>query len=357
MLNLSVGPVMMEQEVLDIGSEQIPYFRTDEFSKLMLENEMLIKKCVGSTENSRLISLTGSGTAAMEATVMNIFDENDKLLVVNGGSFGTRFKEICEIYGLSSEEIRLDHGELLTNRHLEKYENKGFTGFLINMHETSTGVLYDMGLVSEFCERNNLMLVVDAISSFLADHYNMREYNVNATILSSQKAIALPPGMSFVVLDEKAQERVLNKKVKSLYFNFKNYLADGTRGQTPYTPAVGILIQLRKRLQMIDDIGVDKVVERVAHIAQDFRTKIRGLPFEISSQSLSNAVTPLRPNGKMPADEICRHLKNNYQIYVCPNGGTLSKTLFRVGHIGAITEEDNNKLINALHALREKDIL
>lgn len=357
MLNFSVGPVMMGAEILKIGSEQIPYFRTDQFSKLMIENETLMKKCVKAPESSRVIFLTGSGTAAMEATIMNVFNKRDKLLIVNGGTFGARFKEICDIHELLSEEIHLGHGEILTNQHLEGYEGKGFTGFLINVHETSTGVLYDMEIVRRFCERNNLFLVVDAISSFLADHYDMSEYNVNVTILSSQKALALPPGMSFVVLDKKAQEKVLKNEVKSLYLNFKNYLLDGSRGQTPYTPAVGILLQLRKRLQTIEEIGIDKAVEKVAFIAQDFRTKIKGLPLEIASESLSNAVTPLKPTGKMPAEEIFNYLKDNYQIYVCPNGGTLSKVLFRVGHIGAITEDDNDQLVNALFDMNKRGVL
>ncbi|RJX36952.1 alanine--glyoxylate aminotransferase family protein [Paenibacillus pinisoli] len=357
MLNFSLGPVMMEQEIREIGSEQIPYFRTDEFSKLMLENEELLKKCIGATGTSRVIFLTGSGTAAMEATIMNLFHERDKLLIVNGGSFGARFKEICNIHGLHSEEIHLEYGEDLTERHLEKYDGQGFTGFLINVHETSTGVLYDMDIVKSFCERNQLLVVVDAISSFLADRYDMSEFNINATILSSQKAMALPPGISFVVLDEKSQERVLHNSVKSLYFNFKSYLNDGRRGQTPYTPAVSILLQLRKKLQLVDENGVSEVIANVSSIARDFRMKIKGLPLEIAASSLSNAVTPLKPTGKMAADEIFTYLKDNHDIYVCPNGGSLRRVLFRVGHIGAITESDNNELIKALLSMKEKSIL
>jgi aspartate aminotransferase-like enzyme len=348
---------MMDQEILKIGADQIPYFRTEEFSNLMFENELLLKKFVKANDSSRVIFLTASGTAAMEATVMNLFNASDKILVVNGGSFGARFKEICDIHELNSEEIKLNYAEPLTKDHLEKYEDKGFTGFLINVHETSTGVLYDMELVKEFCQRNNLFLVVDAISSFLADKFDMSQYGVNATILSSQKAIALPPGMSFVILDKKAQEKLLNMRVKSLYFNFQHYLLDGKRGQTPYTPAVSILIQLRKRLKKIDSIGVERTVNEVAYIAQDFRNKIEGLPLEIASSSLSNAVTPLKPTGKMPADEIFKYLILNYQIFVCPNGGELREKLFRVGHIGLITVEDNSALVKAFTDMNQRGVL
>ena len=98
MLNFTIGPVAMDEEIRKIGAEQIPYFRTPEFSELMLENETLMKRYMGAGEGARVLFLTGSGTASMEAAVMNLFDENDRLLVVNGGSFGQRFVDICEIH-------------------------------------------------------------------------------------------------------------------------------------------------------------------------------------------------------------------------------------------------------------------
>lgn len=357
MLNFAVGPVMMDKEILDIGSKQIPYFRTEEFSNIMLENEQLLIKSIKATDSSKVIFLTGSGTAAMEATVMNLFTQKDKLLIVNGGGFGKRFKEICNIHELQSEEIKLDYFETLTEEHLIPYDDKGFTGFLINVHETSTGVLYDMSLVKQFCRRNNLFLVVDAISSFLADPYDMKNYGANVTILSSQKALALPPGMAYVIVDDEAQTRINNIRVKSLYFNFKDYLRNGIRGQTPYTPAVSNLIQLNKRLKTINEKGVDNIVDRVGQLAQDFRSRIAELPLEIASSCPSNALTPLKPTGKMSAYEIFKYLKDNRGIFVVPNGGELSKLLFRVGHIGVISTDNNTTLINILDSMNENGIL
>ena len=95
MLNFTVGPVMSSEPVRAIGAEQVPYFRTPEFSELMFENERLVKKFAKAEGNARVVFITGSGTASMEASVMNVFSEKDKVLVVNGGSFGHRFCEIC----------------------------------------------------------------------------------------------------------------------------------------------------------------------------------------------------------------------------------------------------------------------
>ena len=99
MLNFTVGPVQSSEEILEIGSEQVPYFRTPEFSKIMLENEALIKKLAKAPSDAKAVFLTGSGTAAMEATVMNVLNTKDKALIINGGSFGARFVKLCQLHG------------------------------------------------------------------------------------------------------------------------------------------------------------------------------------------------------------------------------------------------------------------
>lgn len=255
MLNFTVGPVMSDEKVRAIGAEQVPYFRTPEFSKIMLENEVLMKKFAKAADDARVVFITGSGTASMEATVMNVFDENDKVLVVNGGSFGHRFVELCEIHNIPYEEIKLEAGKALKKEQLNVYNGKGFTGFLVNVHETSTGVHYDIDMISEFCKKNGMFLVVDAISSFLADNFNMKELGVQVMITGSQKALACPPGISVIVLSHEAVERIEKHSVKCMYLDLKSALKNGERGQTPFTPAVGILRQINARLKEIDVAG------------------------------------------------------------------------------------------------------
>ena len=121
MINFTVGPVQSNDLVRSIGGEQVPYFRTPEFSKIMLENEQLMKKFSGAEEKARVVFITGSGTASMEATVANTFTEQDKVLIVNGGSFGQRFVQLCEIYEIPHTEIKLDNGKALTEQHLAVY--------------------------------------------------------------------------------------------------------------------------------------------------------------------------------------------------------------------------------------------
>jgi aspartate aminotransferase-like enzyme len=357
MLNFTVGPVQSNDIVRSIGQEQVPYFRTSEFSALMLENEDLMLKFSKASPKSRALFMTGSGTASMEAVVMNLFDENDNVIVVNGGSFGHRFVELCDIHKLQYTEIKLEHGQSLTKEMLLPYEGAQYSGFLVNVHETSTGVHYDIDMISDFCKRNNLFLAVDAISSFLADPFDMAALEAGVMITGSQKALACPPGISIIVLSEKAIERVNRIPSKCMYLDLKLAIKNGERGQTPFTPAVGILRQINARMKDIDaEGGVEAEIARVAALAADFREKIKDLPFQIVSSSLSNAVTPIHPLN-VSAYDIFTHLKDEYGIWICPNGGDMAETVFRVGHIGCLRPEDNSILVNAFKDLQKRGLL
>ena len=357
MLNFTVGPVMCSDNVRMIGGEQVPYFRTSEFSAMMLENEQYILKYAQAPIGSRAVFMTNSSTGSMEATVMNCFSEEDNVLVIDGGSFGHRFVEICAIHDIPHEVLKLHPGQKLTKEHLYQYDKQGFTGLLVNIDETSTGVLYDSEMIGEFCKRNDLFYVCDCVSAFLADPFNMKHCGADVMITGSQKALACPPGISIIILAPRAIDRVNSRKIKSMYFNLANALKDMERGQTPYTPAVGILRQINTRLKEIDTAGgAEAEIARVAEQARDFREKIKDLPFECVSESPANGVTSVHP---LHADayQVFITLKDEYGIWICPNGGEMKNTVFRVGHIGFLSHEDNTTLVNALKDMQFRGLL
>ena len=357
MLNFTVGPVMASDAVCQKGAEQIPYFRTPEFSEVMKENERLMLEFAKAPEDSRVLFMTNSSTGSMEAAVMNCFTENDKVLVINGGSFGTRFAQICDIHDIPYVELKLNHGQKLTRERLYEYDNQGFTGLLVNVDETSTGVLYDTKMIGEFCKKNNFFYITDCVSSFLADPYDMEACGADVMITGSQKVLACPPGVSVIVLNSRAVDRVNAAKVKSMYFNLRDALKDMERGQTPFTPAVGILLQINVRLKEIEAVGgADVEIARVADQARDFREKISDLPLEFVSESPANGVTPVHPTNA-DAYEIFIKLKDEYGIWICPNGGDMKNTIFRVGHIGYLNHEDNTRLVDAMKDLHKRGIL
>lgn len=359
MINFTVGPVQSSDAVRAIGAENVPYFRTAEFSEVMLENECLIKKFAHATENSRVVFMTCSGSGGMETAIINTLTKADKALVINGGSFGERFVELLTLHEIPFTEIKLEYGRALKPEHLASYEGKGYTAFLLQKHETSTGVHYDINLVSDFCKRNNCFLIVDTISTFLTDPFDMAALNAGIMITGSQKALACPPGIAVMALAPSALKRIEKTKCCCQYFDLRLALKNQERGQTPWTPAVGVLLQINVRLKEIDAAGgADAEITRTAGLANYFRNKLQEhqLPFEIVSESLSNAVTPLHPTTQS-AFEIFLKLKDEYGIWICPNGGDMKDTIFRVGHLGYLAVDDYDKLINAFLDMRDKKFI
>ncbi len=352
----TVGPAQMYPHTLEVRNHVVPYFRTAEFSALMLDSASLMKKIMGADEASDVVFLTASGSGAMEATVINCFDKNDKLLVISGGTFGERFEQICDIHNIPYEALKLDKDEELTAAHFIKFENRGFTGLLVNLHETYTGQLYNIELISDFCQRNNLYLVVDAISTFLCDPYEMKKYGIDATIVSSQKGLCLAPGLSIVVLSPRmVEEKVMQIPSTCMYFDFKDYLLNIKRGQTPFTPCVGICFELNDMLHYIEDHGgVEGRVAEVKARCDYFRNKIRSLPIDLPPFPLSNAITPIRFRKDIAMD-LFTHLKDNKGMMVNPVGGPLGKSSIRVAHIGALTQSDYDDLLAEIEIFLDKE--
>jgi aspartate aminotransferase-like enzyme len=345
----TVGPVQMYPDSLEVGAQPLPYFRTAEFSKVVLGCEKGLLELARAPAGSRCAFLTMSGTGAMEACVLNAFGPDDRLLVVNGGSFGHRFVEICEALGIPHDEVVLAPGTALGEADLARFDLKRYTGLLINAHETSTGVLYDLPLVSRLCRQAGLVLVVDAISAFLCDPIAMADWGIDFLITSSQKALALGPGLSLVMVSPRGQERLAGRKVRSVYMNLATHLNDGARGQTPFTPAVGVILQLEARLAVLQREGdIDHHCRVAGAKAAYFRDLLGGLPLKLFSSRPSNALTSLTPTGSKAAYAVFLELKDRFGLVVTPNGGPLSETVFRVGHMGNLQNEHYERLVKAM---------
>ena len=344
------GPIAMDPETITVGGTQAQYFRTPEFSKIMLECMDMFQIALNTSNDTRMIFLTASGTAAMEATVMNLFTDKDKLLIISGGTFGKRFKQICTIHRIPFESIDLEWNETFKPEMLDQYENRGISGLLVNMCETSTGQLFPMDIISDFCKRNNVCFVVDAISAFLCDPFSMKETGADVAIISSQKGLALNPGMSFVAVNKKTfDERCVKNNVQSFYFNFNNYYPEILRGQTEYTPAIGIVNQVHDKLKRILKNGVDVYVNHCAFLAKYFREQLCTFhTLTTVDYPLSNCVTPV-----MCADNNARQivdsLRDDYGVYVVPAAGVFASSMFRVAHMSPqLTQHDVDELIGLL---------
>jgi len=323
----------------------------------------MLKRLAGAPDDAHAYILTCSGTGAMEAVVGGCFEGagRDRLLVVDGGGFGRRFAGLAAHHGIARDSVRLAFDETLDYGAVDELlrgapNAEAFTGMLVNIHETTTGQLYDKDMFAWFCREYGLYLVYDAIGSFLADPLDFEKDGIDAFIISSQKALALPPGLAAVILSDRLYKKVIEQDIRpfSLYFDFRDAESNAVRGQTPFTPAIGAILALHERLARIEEEGgAEASVARTRALAEDFRARIRGFVekglIALPSYRLSNACTPLIfPDGG--AKEAFNKLAQK-GLWLNPNGGELADSALRVGHLGNLTPDDNQMLAEALSEL------
>jgi len=341
------GPTSMFAHTLEIGSSQLPYNRTDQFSQITLEIIDGLKYVFGTQED--VVIFSSSGTGAMEAAVINFLNKNDRVLIINGGTFGERWVELCTVHGIPYDEMKLEPGQSPLLENLDyKLSNKKYSALLINAHETSTGVLYDTKAIGRITHKYNILFIVDAISTICADTFLMDKWHVDVAVLSSQKALALPPGISFLALNQNAKEKLKEKTSRSYYFDISEYLDNQDRGQMPFTPAIGIFMMLHERLQNIQELGIESAITQHIKISNHFREGIKKLSFSIFPNTPSNALTSIKCHKGINAFELVKKLSEDFNCIVAPCAGDLKQDVFRVSHSGDQSFKDVNFLLYAI---------
>ena len=337
----------MSTRTLAIGALQLPYNRTEQFSQITFEIIKDLKYLFGTQGD--VVIFSASGTGAMEAVIFNFLDQSDKGLIVNGGVFGQRWVDLCIQHKIPFEQISLDPGQTISLEALDyRLSSQGYSTLLINAHETSTGLIHDTKAIGKLTQKYGVFFVVDAISTICADIFMMDEWHVDVSLLSTQKALALPPGLSFLALNKKAKLRLETKTCQSYYFDIKVYLANQSRGQMPFTPVIGHFMMLQERLKDIKLHGIDFFVSRHSKLAEFFRKGLQGLPLSFLPNSPSNALTAISCPEDIDAFDLVKRLAAGFNCFVAPNGGDLKHRVFRVSHLGEQNKTDIDFLINAL---------
>jgi len=338
-------PGLIEQEILEIGARQIPYMRTKEFSGIVLETQHLLNQFI-ENESGKVVIYTASGTAAMESALCNYASQFEKKLVIDGGTFGRRWKEICDYYRFDCDVFNVEFGKDIDYNKLENViKNNKYEVLLCPHHETSSGQLFSMDKISHICQKHSVSLVVDAISSFLTDPFSMKKWNIDVVILSSQKGLNLPPGLSMLFLSEKA----LNSKLaeNNFYLDILENLSNLKRGQTPYSPATTLFMQLHSRLKKIESEGMNATLKKVKENADYFRKICDEMSWNLSAVNPSSCITGFYIEG---GRKISEHLVDK-GIYVMPSDNA---NLLRVSHIGLQGKYELDILINEINNLKDK---
>jgi aspartate aminotransferase-like enzyme len=343
------GPVPIAAHIRAIGAQQVPYNRTKEFSDFTHEIVTGLKH-VFQTEG-QVALVTGSGTAAMEAAVLNFLGATDRALIINGGTFGQRWCDLCELHSVPYDEYLIPLGTDIDLAHLgELLSTNRSTALLVNAHETSTGHLYDIPSLGALARSREVFFLVDAISSICADPFSMDDWQVDAAVLSTQKALALPPGMAFVAMNSRAVSRLTAQKPSSLYFNLSKCLSNQLRGQTTYTPAIGLMLQLHQRLRDILEQSLPALIRQHQLRAESFRRSLAGLPYQVFPARSSNAITALSCAAH-DASQVVEMLRLHHNIIAAPNTGQLESKVFRVAHMGDHEHYDSTYLTEALRSI------
>lgn len=338
-----LGPTPTPKHILKIGGLQASEFRNEKFSNIMKENEKMLLSLANAPKGSKAIFLASSGTGAMQSCVDNFMDRNSKAIVVNGGGFGERFLEIMQRQNFNGIDFKIDKNEQINFKKLKRYKADML---YTNGCETSTGRIYNIKKIGKFCKNNDMLFAVDAISAFLCDEIDMKKQNIDILLISSNKGLALPPGLAMIILSPNALRRL--KGSANLYFDFRNYLLDMKRGQTPFTPAVTILHQLNKRLKDLAAQKMSDILKQKAFLAKYLRKNLQSLPLEPFVEEQSNAMSAFLLTDKTKASQMIYEIEKKYGVVLRNSGGALKDTMFRVSNMGEISKQDIDRLIFVL---------
>jgi aspartate aminotransferase-like enzyme len=349
------GPTSIPEEVLLEMAKPIMHHRTEEFLSIAKEVFEGLKYLF-QTKNDVLI-MASSGTGAMEASIVNLFSKGEKIIVVNGGKFGERFVEIGKAYGLNVVDVKVEWGKTLKKEELEKIieENKDAKGVFVNLCETSTATHFDVKGYGEIVSKfEDIILVVDAISSLGAVPCYMDEWKIDCLITGSQKAFMLPPGLSFISLSEKAWNKTKNSDLPKYYFDLKKYRKTLEKFDFPFTIPVSLIVGLKKSIEIIKGYTLEKIWEEHKKRAEATRRAIISMGLSLLSSSPSDALTAiLLPDG-IDGDQIIKFIRKNYGISIAGGQDKLKGKIVRISHLGWQDEFDVLTAITALGIGLEK---
>lgn len=342
------GPTPLPEKVKLSQAEDIIHHRTQQFSKILEEVSQGLKY-VFQTDNS-VLTFAASGTGAMEATVANLLSSGDKVLVIRGGKFGERWAEIGQAFGVKVINLDIEWGTtvdpVIVERKL-KQEND-IKAVCVQLVETSTGVVYDIEAIAKIVNKTNAILIVDAISGLGAQKLLTDEWGVDVVVGGSQKALMLPPGLSFVTLSQKAWENVENSSLPRYYWDFKKAKKSLNKRQTPYTPAVSLIIALKESLKLIKKEGRENVIKRHSIKAKATREAVDALGLSIFGHPASNVLTAVLVPSSIDGSELRKKMQDKYGLLVAGGQAQLSGKIIRIAHLGWIDSLDVITVISAL---------
>ncbi|MBP9477650.1 MAG: alanine--glyoxylate aminotransferase family protein [Sebaldella sp.] len=353
---LTPGPTNIPENLLEILGTDIVHHRKVDFHNTMKELNENLKKIFKTKEN--VYVLTSSGTGAMEAAVVNYFSKGDKVLVINTGYFGDRFRKISNIYGLEPINLEYEFGQSYKLEDVKEIleANKDLKGVFVTHSETSTGVLNDVKAIGELTKNTDILLIVDTISGLVANEFEFDAWNVDVAVAGSQKAFLIPPGLAFLAMSEKAKKALSKSDLPKYYFDIIQAVKSlESKAETPYTPAIGLVIVANASCKIIVEKGIENIVKEKYELRKYIENELLNLKFDIlvkDEKNRSNTLISVVKDG-IKIKDVIRNLES--KGYTVTGGkGDYEDSLMRVGILGPITKEEIDKFFVLLKEELEK---
>ncbi|WP_017719447.1 pyridoxal-phosphate-dependent aminotransferase family protein [Kamptonema formosum] len=352
------GPTPVPEQALLALAKHPMGHRSGEFSKIMAEVTQNLK-WLHQTQNDVLI-LTASGTGAMEAGIINFLSPGDRVLVASNGKFGERWAEVSLAYGLNVDEVKAEWGKALDpdqiGEKLQADTEKQIKAVIVTHSETSTGVLNDLEAINRHVKAHGeALIMVDTVTSLGAVSVPVDEWGLDVVASGSQKGYMIPPGLGFVAVSPKAWEAYKTAKLPRYYLDLGKYRKDAAKNTTPFTPPVNMFFALQATLGMMQKEGLDNIFARHRRLMLATRAAVKalGLPLFAPDEAASPAITAVAP-AQVDAEKVRSVLKKRFDIAMAGGQDHLKGKIFRIGHLGFVSDRDILAAISALEvALRE----
>ncbi|AUM64759.1 aminotransferase [Brevibacillus laterosporus] len=337
------GPTPIPPRVQQAMNRPMIGHRSGQFSQMLSDVAEKIKPAFGTAQQVYVIA--GSGTSALEMSVVNTLQAGDEAIVTISGAFGERFAKICERYQIKVHRLEVAWGEAITPELLQDFlvQHPMAKAVFATYCETSSGVLNPIPELSRVVKKHsNALFIVDAVSCLGAVPCEMDEWGLDIVVTGSQKAFMLPTGLAFIAVSQQAWKRIEQITPQAFYLDLKAYRKSMADQTTPYTPAVSLVFGLEEVVAMLDEEGLPQVFARHELMKNMTRAAMRalGLPLMTEDEYASPTVTSVDPGDLFDAEELRKILRTKYNVVIAGGQQHLKGRIFRIGHMGYCDPQD-----------------